>query len=284
MDHRPMRRIVHLMVVVLALPAAAGAGSVFSNSYISPDGREVGLVFDDGTGLAARAVFSLAPAGQTLSIALANTSYAVPAVGHFDNPADQLLTSLYFDLGGPGLGPGDPRVIGGAAYIADDAYGQFRKRPLLPGGMDISWYWGHGNFQYGDPQAFLPPNFVSAMQAHTKPFKGTRSLNGPDWGALSEANLEDALTSARYAMIVDTVRFELLLDTVIPDLRSLVAPGNMIPYVEFGSDYEFFVADDPPPLVPEPVTLAGMGGALVALAGYVRRRVRRRGSRAGAGR
>lgn len=57
------------------------------------------------------------------------------------------------------------------------------------------------------------------------------------------------------------------------DLASLVAPGNRVPHVEFGSDAAF-VKDDPPSLVPEPVTAAGLAGGAVSLACYLRRRMR----------
>lgn len=71
--------------------------------------------------------------------------------------------------------------------------------------------------------------------------------------------------------------FRITLDKDLTTLERISDPGNYVPYVEFGSDYRFFLVDEPPqppnpPYTPEPVTIAGVLLACGCLTGYLRKR------------
>jgi hypothetical protein len=276
---RPFARFAATVpVLILVLAGAcrtAQATAVLTQSYLSSDGRRLELLFDGQTGLRGQAIFNLASDYRHIEILLTNTSYAIPNEPGFDNPSDQVLTSLYFDLGAPGLNPNDPKIIGGEVRVADGSYGVGDGNTLQPD-ADLSKLWGYGNFKYEAPQEFLGPNFVTTISAHATAFAQPASLKGPNYGALSSANLLNAFDTG-LPTIADTVWFSLTLDKDILSLGGLVANGNFKPYVEFGSDFEFYVADDLPdsptstPPIPEPLTLTGLVAGVAALAAYLRR-------------
>jgi hypothetical protein len=253
----------------------AQATIVLTESYLSPDGRQLKLLFDQETGLRGQAIFDLVD-NRHIAILLTNTSYAIPGLPGFDNPSDQVLTSLYFDLGAPGLNPNDPKIIGGGAWVAVESYGVGDHNDLKAGD-DLSKLWGYGNFKYEAPQEFLGPNFLTTISAHGIPFAQPGALKGPNYGALSSANLLNAYDTG-LPTIADTVRFSLTLDRDVTTLADLVAEGQYTPYVEFGSDFQFYVADDEPGPnqqpgpIPEPLTLAGLAAGAAAMIGYLRRR------------
>lgn len=276
---RPFARFAATVpVLILVLAGAcrtAQATVVLTESSLSSDGRQLELLFDGHTGLRGQAVFNLAPDNLHLQILLTNTSYAIPNVPVFDNPSDQVLTSLYFDLGAPGLNTNDPKISGGGAWVADGSHGVGNGN-TLQSGADLSTLWGYGNFKYEAPQEFLGPNFVTTISAHGTAFAEPASLKGPDYGALSSANLQSAFDTG-LPTITDTIRFELTLNKEIT-LGGLVADGSFKPYIEFGSDFAFHVADNPPTPpepeepIPEPLTLTCLAAGAAALAGYLRRR------------
>jgi len=259
-------------LVCCALPGILLANSVYlDHSYVTMDGREVGLVFRED-GLSGQAIFRLNPEGRGndwIEILLTNTSSAVPAGA--DVPADVILTSLYFDLGGPGATAGDPAIIGGEAWVADGSQMVGRANKIKTWD-DLSAWWGYSNFKY-EEFPFLGPNFVTARESHGTAFAPGGKLDGPDYGAASASEgITDLYTSV--PAVCDTVQVFVELDTSLADLTSIVAPGNYLPYIEFGSNYEFFVGDEPPPPIPEPATAcAGLLGA-GALLRYLRRRTR----------
>lgn len=266
-----------LVLLVAGVPwwaAPAPAGTVLTESYITPDGRELGLVFDDSIGLSGQAVFVLGADNQSIGILLTNTSTAIPDDPVFDNPSDQILSSLYFDLGGPGLGGSDPVITGGSACVGPGSVGVGKQNVNLGEGDDLSDKWGFGNFKYTEePMDVLAPNFITTMTAHADPFAPGK-LKGPDYGTISALNL-DGGHSAGLPAISDTVYAFITLDQPIDTLASLLAAGNYQPYVEFGSDYEFLVPDAPPPgspVIPEPLTLVGLSLGVAGLASYVRRK------------
>ncbi|MBE3070725.1 MAG: PEP-CTERM sorting domain-containing protein [Planctomycetes bacterium] len=275
-------RLVMVAIVVLAVLAVlAGAGDAratttyITESSITDDGQKLGLVFNEGSGLSGQAIFYLLDDGpgnlgsRMLNILLTNTSTAIPADPHFDNPSDQVLTSLHFDLGAPGLNPDDPRIISGDAHIAAGSWGVGNGYSLQ--GDDLSKLWGFGNFQYEAPYDFLPPNFLTTIAAHGTPFTPGGKLKGPDYGAISSLDLLGAFSTG-LPTITDTVVFTVYLDKPIISLAEILAAGHSVPRIEFGSDYEFGVADDPPGVVPEPATVAGLALGIGALATYIRRR------------
>ena len=259
------------------LPMAASANTLDS-SYITPDGRELGLIFPGADGLSGQAVFRLLPGDQSIEIVVTNASTAVPGDPCFDNPSDQILTSLYFDLGGAGLGDGDPCLTGGQAFVADGSVGVGKKN-TLQGGDEMSNQWGYGNFKYTEePMAFLPPNFVTAMGAHAAPFSPGK-LKGPNYGAISALDLAGG-HNAGLAAISDSVRVVVALDAPVSSLEGLVSGGNYTPAIEFGSDHEFLVFDDfpgsevPPGEIPESLTMVGVLLAVSVLTRYLRKRTR----------
>jgi len=269
---------VRMLSVLLVLGAAgveARAATQLTASYVANGGREIGLLFDRGDEtLRAQAVLTLQADNRTIEILLTNTTVGIPDVGAFDNPSDQILTSLYFDLGGPGLNPADPAIVGGQAFVGAGSVGVGNGNDLVAG-QEISNLWGFTNFKYTEAgMEFLPPNIVTVLTAHADAFTGG-NLEGPGYGAISALNLLDA-HNAGLPSISDTVALFVQLDQDVESLASIVAAGNYVPYVEFGSDAHFFVADDPPsppPAVPEPLTLLSLGGAVAALGCYLRRRL-----------
>ena len=266
-----------LMVFCLPTPSVWATTVHLQDSYISPDGKELGLTFDGNQGLSGQAIFTLFDS-RTIDILLTNTSTAIPSGVRFDNPSDQILTSLYFDLGARGLNAADPRIIGGSAAVAADSYGV--GGATLQPGADLSHLWGYANYKYGDdappypPPNPLPPNIVTTMVAHAKAFSGNdKGLKGPNYGAISALDLAGG-HEAGLPSVSDTVYIRVSLDKdLTTGLECISDPGNYVPYIEFGSDYRFFVADGPPPPpIPEPVTIAGVLLACGCLGGYLRKR------------
>ncbi|MBL7139532.1 MAG: PEP-CTERM sorting domain-containing protein [Planctomycetes bacterium] len=183
-----------------------------------------------------------------------------------------MLTSLYFDLGGPGLAPGDPMIVGGFAWVAAGSImvGSPKKIETYD---DLSAWWGYGNREYEEFD-FLGPNIVSTRTAVADAFAPGGKLGGPDYGAAS-ANEGIRDLYGPLPAVSNTVHVRLELDQDLGSLLSIIDPQNHVPYVEFGSNYAFI--KDMPPLqsqVPEPMTLTGMLIGAGALAGYLRRRGR----------
>lgn len=261
-----------MRVLVFVALAALASSAWATSSYVSLDGREIGLSFNDGSGLSAFTVMRLGADNKSLEITLKNTSTALPA---YADPADyssQILTSFYFDLGPSGLNSGDPKIVGGSAAVAAGSSGIGVN---LSGGSDISSNWGYGNFKYEGDQFFLPPNFVTALQSHSTAFaKG--KLNGPDFGAASMANLANVYDSG-FKAISDTVVLQVRLSHQLNDLHSVLM-SSYGPRVEFGSDYLFMGHTPPRPgidPVPEPLTAVAMTLALGSLGTYLWRRHRK---------
>jgi len=264
--------------LLLAAALPAGAGSIEA-SYLSEDGTELGLIFDEGIGLSGQAVFQLTDA-RTIDIWLTNTSTQRPPDPWFDDPSDQILTSLYFDLGAPGLNAADPAIIGGWAWVGDDSY-SIGKDGSLSGGDEVSTLWGFGNFQYTEPgMDMLPPNLLSTNTAHTTAFQGSETLKGPEYGLATGDTDVFPETTGGLTAIRDTIHVQAWLDRDLATLASLIEPGGFVPHIEFGSDYEFLVQDDfpppppSPPAVPEPLTVLACSLGVGSLAVYGRNRLR----------
>jgi len=280
-----MRKGILWAIAVSAALAAASAASAnsFSHSYLTPDGRELGLIFDEVDGLGGRALLRLDPDGtgnlRLLEILLTNTSSAVPADRPVDVPADLILTSLYVDWGAPGLAAGDPLITGGSVRVADGSQMVGKK---IKAWDDLSAWWGFANYQYTEFD-FLGPNFISSRAAHTEAFASGGKLNGPDYGLASAEDDVIGLYTSQPAA-ADTVVVRLNLDADLTTLAGIVRPGNHQPFIEFGSNYEFFRSDCPPilppepppqnPEIPEPLTAGGVLLGVGTLLGYLRRRTR----------
>jgi len=278
-------RHLFLAIAVSAALAAASAASAnsFTKSYLTSNGRELGLIFDEVDGLGGRALLRLDPDGtgnlRLLEILLTNTSSAVPTGQPVDVPADIILTSLYVDWGAPGLAAGDPLIAGGSVWVADGSQMVGKK---IEAWDDLSAWWGFANYQYTEFD-FLGPNFISSRTAHTEAFEAGGKLNGPDYGlASTDDDLIGLYTSLPVA--ADTVVVRLDLDGDLTTLAGIVRTGNYQPHIEFGSNYEFFRGSRPPvlppepppqnPEVPEPLTAGGVLLGAGTLFGYLRRRTR----------
>lgn len=217
-------------VAVIAAIAAPSSAAMFS--------------FTDGAypGLAAEAEFTLL-GPTTLEIRLRNTSTGVP--GGFE-AADQILTSISFDLGAVS-------ITGGSAHIgATSQTINFSTGSYGPG-HDISGEWGYGNAG----ATGLLSNFVSTNVAGATAFGGPNldgpgGLNGPQGGIV--ANPLPASLGGLGA-VQDEVIFTLTLSAILADLSFL---DSALPIVEFGSDAAFITA-------PAPGSLAVLGLAALPL-------------------
>lgn len=258
-----MHKTTVVMCVVLAC-AGISRAAIISETFNLVPSESGGLT----EGLSAQATFMLNTAEPwLLRIRLVNTSTGVPSGS---DSADQILTSVAFDLGAPGANDADPRIIAGVAHIGPGGRSiDFDKvvTPLGPGD-DVSGEWGYGN---GGGTGLLL-NFVSANTAGASRFSGTNldgpaSLDGPEGGIVTDP---PQASLGGLGAIADSVDFTLTLNAPLSDLDFLT--GNKV-RVEFGSDAAFLE-------IPEPVTvwLLGLGAAMHVLCR--RRRRDTRGKRA----
>jgi hypothetical protein len=218
------------------------------------------ITFDDGSGLSATADFSYS--GSTLTIALTNTSTALPS--GFSN-SDQLLTSIGFDFNG-GL-----TITGGSVVVGAGSTAFFDSGNLF-GGADVSSEWGFGNANTTTGFAGLD-NVVSAMQSSTVSkggsafapdlldLDGPSNLNGPQGGLTN-----GLLPLGGLGAIDNSGLITLSLSGVLGSLDFLT--NGVV--VEFGSDAHFINT------VPEPTTIALLGIGLAGLAGAEVRRRRKK--------
>lgn len=251
-----------ILACVSVAVGVAGASTI-TRTFDLTVSTDVGLpIGTDLNGLSARAVFTLdTDNASSLEIELINTSTGVP-VG-FGND-DQLLTSISFDLGDPGVNGGDPVITGGTVVIGPGGRSinfDWVQQQLGPGD-DVSGEWGFGN----DDGTGMLANLVSALQAETTAFggdnlDGDEDIDGPQGGISADPPL---VAIGGLGAAADSVVITLSLDAPLTDLNFLDTNGVI---VEFGSDAAF--------LVPEPATLAllALGALAPVLSG---RRLRRR--------
>jgi len=257
------------VAVVLATSTAGAAAAVITRAFDLDGSHGSGLPV---AGLKAEAIFTWdSDEPNLLTVELTNTSTSMPSGW---GGADQLLTSISFDLGQPGGIAGDPKIKGGRVFIGDGGYsiGFDRVDEQLGAGDEVSGEWGYGN----SGSTSLLRNLVTTMKAKAKRFDGANldgpkngNLNGPQGGIAADPLLVDL---GGTGAVADSVRIELTLDQVIADLAFL--DSGVI--VEFGSDMAFLV---PGAHTPEPMTLAllAMGGLVLLgrrrrYAGAARRR------------
>ena len=92
----------------MATAAFRGAAAAACATIVASAASGALFTATDPSGLGAEAEFALINP-TTLEIRLRNTSTGAPAA--FDS-ADQILTSVSFDLGAPGVQSGDPLITG----------------------------------------------------------------------------------------------------------------------------------------------------------------------------
>ena len=227
-----------VMCVVLAWAGISRAAIITETFNLAPSGSG-----GPADGLSAQATFVLNTAEPwVLRIRLVNTSTGVPP--GFDS-ADQILTSVAFDLGAPGPNDADPRITTGAAHIGPGgrSIGFDKVVTQLGPGDDVSGEWGYGN---GGGTGLLL-NFVSANTAGANRFSqtnldGPASLDGPECGIVTDP---PQASLGGLGVIADSVDFTLTLNAPLSDLDFLTS--NKV-RVEFGSDAAFLE-------IPEPVTV-----------------------------
>ncbi len=209
-------------------------------------------------GLSAEATFTFDTTDATeLEIELINTSTGVPT--GFDN-ADQILTSISFDMGQSGENALDPEITSGTVVVGTGSVSLNFDNVVsqLVAGDDTSGEWGYGN---GGTTGLLP-NFVSTNQAGTTRFTGSNldgnnPLDGPQGGVVTDP---PQVALGGLGAIGDSIVITLTLDTALSNLDFLEDNGAV---VEFGSDAAF--------MIPEPATVTALivGACLLLL----RRRV-----------
>lgn len=223
------------------------------------------VTFSDTNGLSAEASFALLDSGNTIRIALRNTTSTVPA--GFDS-SDRLLTGIAFDLGGVDiLATGSSVLTGASSYTVNF-------NPSGPGGSqnyganyDVSGEYGFGNGSAtGTLSGFSGlTNHVSTNTSHTTPFGGPNldgpsGLSGPAGGLISTAGLTGF--GDGQGAIHDEIIITLGLSSALADLSFLENGAR----VEFGSD-RFFLNGTPTSTtvipLPGPAALAGAGLLLV---------------------
>jgi len=210
---------VTLSSLALALPAHAGTE----------------LLFSDASGLSAEAEFTLSGGGSTLTIRLKNTSTGAP-MGF--GSADQILTSVSFDLGAAGENMGDPAITGGSATTGPMSASVNFDVMNVGSSADVSGEYGFGN----GGATGLKPNYVSGNTSGVTPFGGANldgpaSLNGPQGGLVANPAVTDL---GGLGAIQDEVIAVLSIAPPLADL-SFLANGVTI---EYGSDMAF-LTDEP---------------------------------------
>jgi hypothetical protein len=247
-----------LLALLLGGVVQAAPGSVITESGDASISQDPYMVLN---GLSADAIFTLnTETPYLLEIELFNTSTGVPE--GFDS-SDQLLTSISFDLGLPGLNPLDPKIMGGTVLVGPTGYTvdfDNVSDQLGPGG-NISGEWGYGNAG----GTGLLPNLVTANAAGATAFS-TMNLDGPPYLDGPQAGIATdppQIDPGGLGVVLDSILISLTLDTPLTDLDFLEENGVV---TEFGSDAAF--------LVPEPLTFAFFG--LGALAVVTSKRVRKR--------
>lgn len=232
----------HVPIATLLLSAACAAPAVASEM----------IVFNDGSGLSAKATFTMLSA-TTLEVRLQNTSSGVPP--SFSN-SDQILTGVSWDFGAPGANPDDPTIIGGSVVIGPTSMSVNFSEGSFGAGADISGEYGYGN---GGTTGFFP-NFFSTNQAGTNPFGGANldgpvNISGPQGGVIPDPPQVDL---GGLGAVQDEIVATLALSDPVDDLDFL---DNLVT-VEFGSDATFITS-------PEPASMFVLGaGALVKLRRY----------------
>jgi len=196
-------------------------------------------------GLSARAIFTYDDTSPfELKIELFNTSTGVPS-GFI--AADQLLTGISFNLGGPSITAGIAVIGPGSESIAFDAV-----VTQLGPGDDVSGEWGYGNT--GTTGMYL--NLVSTNGSHTTAMgsvnlDGPAGLDGPQGGLCTDPPV---ISLGGQGAIADSIVINLTLNSTLPGLGFIDTYGVV---AEFGSDAAF--------LTPEPATifLLGMGSLML---------------------
>ncbi|MCR9217920.1 MAG: hypothetical protein NXI14_12065 [bacterium] len=241
------------------LAATAGVLGFCATSFGST------VTFSNPNGLSAEATFVLLNGGNSLQIALRNTSSSVPA-GFGDS--DRLLTGIAFDLGGV-----DILATGSSVFTGASSY-TLNFNPSGPGGAqnyganyDVSGEYGFGNGSAtGTLSGFSGlTNHVSTNTSHTTPFGGPNldgpsGLGGPAGGLISTAGLTGFGNGQ--GAIHDEIVITLGLSSALADFSFLENGAR----VEFGSD-RFFLNGTPTATtvipLPGPAALAGAGLLLV---------------------
>lgn len=222
------------------------SGCLLAAALAAPVSAEL-IMFSDPSGLAGEAELTLLGLGDEIEIRLRNTSTGVP--GDFE-AADQLLTSLSFDLGAPGDVAGDPSITGGSAITGPNSSSvNFSVMNVGPG-EDIGGEWGFGN---GGATGLLG-NFITGNTSGASAFGGMNldgpaGLNGPQAGLLAS----EFVPLGGIGAIQDEIIVTISLDQAIADL-SFLDNGAII---EFGSDAAFVS------VVPAPGALAVLGAGLL---------------------
>ncbi|MCE5278982.1 MAG: PEP-CTERM sorting domain-containing protein [Planctomycetaceae bacterium] len=246
-------KINSLMGITMVLVAASVLNaSVISETYTLNKSTDDGMPL---AGLSAQATFFWDDAApDSLKISLRNTSTSVP--GWFDS-ADQILTSLSFDLGGLAITGGTATIAAGSQSVSFDCI------PVqLTGGADVSGEWGFGNS--GSGSSPLLTNVISAMRAHTSTrfgpvnMDGPTNLDGPQGGIVTSPAL---VSLDGLGAVADCINFDLTLSSDLLGLGFLNNGHSLV--AEFGSDAAFVT-------VPEPATMSLL--AVCSLAAVIRRR------------
>jgi MYXO-CTERM domain-containing protein len=224
------------------VPAVMVASTLSVAVCVSPASAGIVLAFADVSGLAGEAEFTIIDP-TTLEVRLRNLSTGVP--GGFSS-ADQLLTSVAFDLGGVTITGGNVATGGSSSTV------NFSVASVGPGG-DVSGEWGFGN---GGTTGFgSHVNFISSNNAGATAFGGINldgpaGLDGPQGGLVANPSL---VALGGLGAIQHEIVATLTLSGTLSDLSFL--NDNVI--FEFGSD-AFFHA------TPAPGALGLFGLALLA--------------------
>ncbi|MCE5327426.1 MAG: PEP-CTERM sorting domain-containing protein [Planctomycetaceae bacterium] len=239
-------------ITMVLLTASVLNASVISETYTLNKSTDDGMAV---AGLSAQAVFVWDDATPNLlKISLRNTSTSVP--GWFGS-ADQILTSLSFDLGGVAITGGTATIASGSQSVSFDGI------PVqLTGGAVVSGEWGLGNS--GSGSSPLLTNVISAMRAHTETrfsnvnLDGPTNLDGPEGGIVTSPAL---VSLGGLGAVADCINFDLTLSGDLTGLGFLNDGQGLV--AEFGSDAAFVT-------VPEPATMSLL--AACSLAVVIRRR------------
>lgn len=304
---REMKWISFLVLATFAILAASGPAQATPVTFTFT-GYDKGMI--DGTQRQATAAFTQTDTGFTVT--LTNVKTETPGVGNAVTGGEDVLTGVFFNIAGSNpsltaitaLVPQGSTILNAAnssewGYWVKHGKGKkawyeyvdnvYVQDQIDAGNVTGEWaYNGAVNHVFSQPALGMGPVTVTYGISST----GLDAF-GPETVFEGDAshpsvNLDDpvepdgpnyGIVSGGAALINPGIcNFPLIQNSVTFTLTGAVDVNNVTEvWFQYGTawsepDFRFYVPGEPPPVIPEPVTMAGLFLGLCGLAGYVRKR------------